>query len=217
MSWREGPIRVVLADDHPMFRFGLSAALSGLPDVVVVGEAASGQELLAVVASEQPDVVVTDLAMPGVDGAAATVRLRQDQPEMAVLVLTMHDDDDSLLAALRAGARGYLVKGAELDEIARAVRSVAHGEAVYSAAVAGRIIRLASEGPRPVLPDLTIREREVLDHIAAGLRNPEIARRLGLSEKTVRNHVSSLLLKLQVDDRTAAALRGRDAGLGRRD
>jgi DNA-binding NarL/FixJ family response regulator len=210
-------IRVVLADDHPMFRFGLSAALSGLPDVEVVGEASSGGELLAVVARERPDVVVTDLAMPGLDGAAATTRLRSDQPDLAVLVLTMHDDDDSLLAALRAGARGYLVKGADLEEIARAVRAVAHGEAVYSAAVASRIIRLAAEGPRPVLPDLTVREREVLDHIAAGLRNPEIARQLGLSEKTVRNHVSSLLLKLQVDDRTAAALRGRDAGLGRRD
>jgi DNA-binding NarL/FixJ family response regulator len=210
-------IRVIVADDHPMFRFGLSAALSGLPDVVVVGEASSGRELLAVGARERPDVVVTDLAMPDLDGAAATIRLLREQPHLAVLVLTMHDDDDSLLAALRAGARGYLVKGAELEEIARAVRAVAHGEAVYSAAVAGRIIRLAAEGPRPALPELTVREREVLDQIAAGRRNPEIARQLGMSEKTVRNHLSSLLLKLQVDDRTAAALRGRDAGLGRGD
>jgi DNA-binding NarL/FixJ family response regulator len=208
-------IRVLVADDHPMFRYGLMAALSGLDDVEVVAEAASGGELLALAERENPDVVITDLAMPGLDGAAAAGQLLAAHPATAVLVLTMHDDDESLAAALRAGARGYLVKGAGLEEIARAVRLVATGDAVYSSAVAGRVLRLAAEGPRQLLPDLTPRERDVLDLLAAGLRNSEIAARLGMSEKTVRNHISSVLFKLGVNDRTAAALRGREAGLGR--
>jgi DNA-binding NarL/FixJ family response regulator len=208
-------IRVLVADDHPMFRFGLIAALSAMEDIAVVGEAGSGDELLALAARERPDVVITDLAMPNLDGAAATARLLAGQPRLAVLILTMHDDDESLVAALQAGARGYLVKGAGLAEIARAVRSVAHGEAVYSAVVGSRIARLATDGPRPALPQLTPRERDVLDLLAAGRRNHDIAARLGMSEKTVRNHVSAVLMKLQVEDRTAAALRAREAGLGR--
>ena len=209
-------VRVVVADDHPMFRYGLVMALAAEPGIEVVGEAASGRELLVVAHREQPDVVVTDLSMPDLDGAGAAQRLTRDRPGLGVLVVTMHEDDDSLLGALRAGARGYLVKGAELPEIARAIRSVAAGEAVYGATIAARILDLASGRARSgtTLPHLTPRERDVLDLMAQGHRNREIATRLGIAEKTVRNHVSAVLLKLQVEDRTAAVLRAREAGLG---
>ena len=209
-------VRVVVADDHPMFRYGLVMALAAEPGIEVVGEAASGRELLVVAHREQPDVVVTDLSMPDLDGAGAAQRLTRDRPGLGVLVVTMHEDDDSLLGALRAGARGYLVKGAELPEIVRAIRSVAAGEAVYGATIAARILDLASgRAPSgPTLPHLTPRDRDILELMAQGHRNREIATRLGIAEKTVRNHVSAVLLKLQVEDRTAAVLRAREAGLG---
>lgn len=213
------PIRVVLADDHPMFRYGLRAVLDDAPEIDVVGEAASGRELLDVAVATQPDVVLTDLTMPDLDGVAATRHLLARQPAIAVLVLTMHDDDESVFAALRAGALGYLLKGADGPEVVRAVLTVAQGDAVYGAAVARRIVAFYSGAHQryaaQAFPDLTPRERDVLDLLAAGARNHEIARRLELSEKTVRNHVSALLLKLQVPDRSAAAARARDAGLGR--
>lgn len=210
-------IRVVVADDHPMVRYGITAVLDGVPDIDVVGEAGDGQELQAVVATTKPDVVLTDLAMPVMDGVTAIGRLRTSHPELGVLVLTMHEDDDSVLAALRAGARGYLVKGAEGTELVRAIESVAAGDAVYGKSIANRIIALITAGPTEAqaFPELTPREREVLDLIAAGLRNRGIAERLGISEKTVRNNVSSVLIKLQVDDRTSAAIKAREAGLGR--
>ena len=183
------------------------------------GEAATGRELLAVAASTGPDVVLTDLAMPDLDGAAATRELLTDHPGLAVLVLTMHDDDESVFAALRAGAQGYLLKGANGVEVVRAVLAVAGGDAVYGAAVARRIVGFYSGAQdryaAHAFPDLTAREREVLELLASGARNHEIARRLGMSEKTVRNHVSAVLLKLGVPDRTAAAVKARDAGLGR--
>jgi len=186
--------------------------------VDVVGEAASGRELLDVVAATQPDVVLTDLGMPDLDGAAATRELLARHGGIAMLVLTMHDDDESVFAAMRAGAMGYLLKGADGPELVRAVLAVAQGDAVYGAAVARRIVAFYSgvhqRYAAQAFPDLTPRERDVLDLLAAGARNHEIARRLGLSEKTVRNHVSALLLKLQVPDRTAAAARAREAGLG---
>lgn len=211
-------VRVVLADDHPMFRYGLRAVLDTAAEIDVVGEAASGRELLAVVAATTPDVVLTDLAMPDLDGAAATRTLSERQPGIAVLVLTMHADDESLFAAMRAGARGYLIKGADGPELVRAVLAVANGEAVFGAPVAQRIITFYSGRGQSyatrAFPELTAREREVLDLLATGARNHEIGRRLGLSEKTVRNHVSAVLLKLQVPDRTAAAVRAREAGLG---
>ena len=212
-------IRVVVADDHPMVRYGITAVLADVPGIEVVGEAADGQELQAVVATTRPAVVLTDLAMPVLDGITAIGRLRVSHPEVAVLVLTMHEDDDSVLAALRAGARGYLVKGAEGAELVRAIESVAAGDAVYGKSVANRIIGLISAGPSEAtaFPELTPREREVLDLIAAGLRNRAIAERLGISEKTVRNNVSSVLIKLQVEDRTSAAIKAREAGLGRED
>ena len=214
---RSGPVRVVVADDHPMVRYGIAAVLEQVDRVDLVGEAADGDELLAVVRREQPDVVLTDLSMPGRSGLEALRALATSDPDLPVLVLTMHADDSSVLAALRAGARGYLIKGADGAELVRAIEAVAAGDAVYGGPVASRI-RALLVGPRepagPPFPELTEREREVLDLLAAGMRNHAIAHRLGLSEKTVRNHVSTVLTKLQVPDRTAAALKGRKAGLG---
>jgi DNA-binding NarL/FixJ family response regulator len=212
------PVRVVIADDHPMFRYGLRAVLDAAQEVTVVGEAADGQQLLAVVDQTRPDVVLTDLAMPGLDGATATRQLLDRHPGLGVLALTMHDDDQALFGALRAGARGYLLKGADKAEILRAVQAVAAGEAVYGAAVARRIVAFFTgaqqEYAAQVFPELTGREREVLELVAAGCGNHEIARRLVLSEKTVRNHVAAILLKLEVADRAAAVAKARDAGLG---
>jgi DNA-binding NarL/FixJ family response regulator len=214
------PIRVVIADDHPMFRYGLRAALAGGDEVEVVGEAADGRELLAVVNATAPDVVLTDLAMPGMDGARATEQLLLRHPGIAVLVLTMHEDDDALFGAIRAGARGYLLKGADRDEIVRALIAVAGGEAVYGAALARRIsdfiVTAHREHSAVAFPELTDRERQVLKLVAAGCDNHDIAHRLALSEKTVRNHVSAVLNKLQVPNRAAAVARARDAGLGLR-
>ena len=211
-------VRVVLADDHPMFRFGLGAVLEQAEPVEVVAAVGSGSELLAAVEQHHPDVVITDLSMPDLDGVAATRDLLSHHPELGVLVLTMHEDDEHVFAALKAGALGYLVKGADGDEIVRAVLAVANGDAVYGGSVARRIVSFYSGGAdqspsERAFPDLTPREREVLDLVAGGCRNHEIARRLGMSEKTVRNHVSQVLLKLQVPDRTAAALKAREAGL----
>jgi DNA-binding NarL/FixJ family response regulator len=212
-------LRVVLADDHPMYRYGLAAVLDQSDSVEVVAGVGDGESLLAAVVEHAPDVVITDLSMPDLDGVAATRRLVELRPGLPVLVLTMHEDDEHVFAALRAGAQGYLVKGSDGDEIVRAVHSVAHGEAVYGASVARRIIafysgRSAGSAGERAFPDLTPRELEVLEILSSGTRNHEIARRLGMSEKTVRNHVSQILAKLQVPDRTAAALRAREAGLG---
>lgn len=209
------PLRVVIADDHPMVRYGITAVLADAPEVEVIGEAADGDALVALVAQQRPDVVVTDLDMPGRSGVEAMQALAGGPP---VLVLTMHADDEQLFAALRAGARGYLLKGADRAELVRAICSVAAGEAVYGAAVARRIVDFFTGSRQDyatqVFPELTGREREVLDLLAAGRRNSEIASALHLSDKTVRNHVSSVLVKLQVPDRTAAALKAREAGLG---
>ena len=206
------PVRVVLADDHPMYRYGVAAVLATAPEIDLVGEARDGNELLALVNAERPDVVLTDLAMPGLDGASACRQLLARQPELGVLVLTMHADDESLLSALRAGARGYLVKGTDKAELIRAILAVADGQAVYGAAVARRITELFGASRRAApFPDLTPRERQVLDLLAEGARNSEIARQLGMTDKTVRNHVSAILMKLQVTDRTAAAIKAREA------
>jgi DNA-binding NarL/FixJ family response regulator len=209
-------VRVALADDHPMYRFGLRAVLDASPEVEVVGEAADGAELLALVARCAPDVVLTDLSMPNVSGAAAIDELSRRHPDIGVLVLSMHEDDASLFGALRAGARGYLLKGADREEIIRAVLAVAGGDAVYGGAVARRVAEaLTGTSSRArAFPELTNREREVLDLLAAGLRTSQVARRMMLSEKTVRNHVSAVLNKLQVPDRAAAVVRAREAGLG---
>jgi DNA-binding NarL/FixJ family response regulator len=201
-----------------MYLYGLGAVLDQADSIDVVASVGDGQELVQAAAEHRPDVVVTDLAMPGLNGVDATRLVLTTQPNLAVLVLTMHADDDHVFAALRAGARGYLVKGAGGEEIVRTVLAVASGDAVYGAAVATRIVAFfAGEQEKSAteraFPDLTPREHQILDLLAVGCRNHEIARRLTMSEKTVRNHVSQVLLKLHVPDRTAAALRAREVGL----
>ena len=212
-------IRVVVADDHPVFRYGLLAVLDGVDGIETVGEADDGQQLLEVVERERPDVVVTDLHMPGLDGVAATREVLARAPSTGVLVLTLHDDDATVVAALRAGALGYLVKGADRAEIVRAVHAVAAGQAVYGPSVAQRIVvfytGVQERYSAQVFPQLTVREREVLDLVAAGCGNHAVAARMHLSEKTVRNHVSALLLKVGVPDRGALMVAAREAGLGR--
>jgi DNA-binding NarL/FixJ family response regulator len=218
MTAPERPVRVVIADDHPMFRIGLKAAIAGSTEVEVVGEAADGQQLLTVTDAAQPDVVLTDLAMPELDGAAATTAIHARHPHIAVLVLTMREDNEALFGALRAGARGYLLKGADRAEIIHAILAVGSGDAVYGGAVAQRITDFFTGADRDytvtAFPQLTGRERDVLDLVAAGSGNHDIARRLALSEKTVRNHVSAIMVKLQVRDRAALVAKARDAGLG---
>jgi DNA-binding NarL/FixJ family response regulator len=211
------PVRVLVADDHPLFRDGLRSALASLDDAEVVGEAATGDAAIKSALELQPDVVVMDLQMPGANGIEATRRIIEASPHIGVLVLTMFEDDDSVFAAMRAGARGYLLKGAGEDEIVRAVRAVAAGEAVFGPAVAQRLMDFfASQpsGPPPAFPDLTEREREILELVAQGESNQSIARRLFLSQKTVRNHVSNIFTKLHVADRAQAIVRAREAGLG---
>lgn len=212
------PIRVVVADDHPMFRYGLCAALAGSSELVVVGEAADGSALGALVARLRPDVVLTDLAMPGVDGQTATQMITDQFPDTAVLVLTMNSEDEAVIGALRAGARGYLLKGAERDQIVRAVLTVASGGTVYDREIGHRIASYFATGPRrdprKAFDELTERENEVLEHVAAGRGNHEIAGLLFLSEKTVRNHVASILTKLQVRDRAAVVAKARDRRIG---
>jgi len=209
-------IRVVLADDHPVVRAGLTALLGSLSGIEVVAVAADGHAAVKEVVLHRPDVAVLDLQMPGQDGFAATREITRRMPEVAVLVLTMFTDDESVFAAMRAGARGYVVKGAEQDEIGRAIRAVASGEAIFGPGVAQRVLQYFSTPQAAVdpFPDLTGREREILDLLARTLPNSAIARRLGLSPKTVANHISSILAKLQVADRAQAVLRAREAGLG---
>ena len=210
-------VRVLVADDHPVFRSGLRALLATDHDVTVVGEAATGVEAVTVAAREQPDVVLMDLNMPELDGVVATGQIVQADPRVAVLVLTMFDDDDSVFAAMRAGARGYLLKGTNQADILRAVHTVAAGGAMFGPAVAQRMLEffaLGSTQPAATFPQLSEREREVLDLLAQGDSNGRIAARLTISDKTVRNHVSNIFAKLAVADRAQAIVRAREAGLG---
>jgi DNA-binding NarL/FixJ family response regulator len=203
--------RVLIVDDHPMFRRGLSGLLASVPDLEVLGLAADGDEAVRLVQEGGVDVVLMDLNLPTISGVEATRRITELPDPPAVLVLTMVDDDDTLVSAMRAGARGYVLKGATGEEIAAAVRTVAGGGVVFGSGVAAQVLALTAIGAkRTVGPDgLTERERDVLGLLAEGLSNPQIARRLGLSVKTVQNYVSRILDKLQVADRTQAALRGR--------
>ncbi|MGI5160064.1 response regulator [Microbispora sp. CA-102843] len=210
------PIRVLLVDDHSAFRAGLRALLRPLEEVEVADEAASGEQALALLPRVQPDVVLMDLAMPGMGGAAATERITRDNPHVRVLVLSMADDDDAVFAALRAGARGYVLKGARRAELVRAILAVAEGEAIFGPALAARLMGYFSDlgrKPEPSFPELTPREREILGLVAGHLTNVQIAARLGLSQKTVRNHVSSIFAKLRVADRAEAIMRARESGL----
>jgi DNA-binding NarL/FixJ family response regulator len=206
-------IRVLVADDHPIVRDGLRALFDELPDLMLVGEAATGREAIRTAVTERPDVVIMDLAMPDIDGFTATAEIGRVAPEVAVLVLTMTDDDRTLGRAVRAGAKGYLLKGATKDEILRAVTAVAAGEAIFGPTVARRLLGQLI-APRDPFPQLTPREREVLDLLATGRSNSLIAGHLGLSLKTVNNLTSSIFTKLQVAGRTEAALLARDQGLG---
>jgi len=210
--------RILIADDHTVYRWGLRTLLDSEPDMEVVGEAATGKEVVQSCAELGPDVVLMDIQMPGTNGIEATRRIRDATQEVGIVMLTMHEDDDSVFSAMRAGARGYVLKGAHPSEILKVVRAVAEGEAHFGPEIAHRLMNFFS-APRPPAPgeafsELTSREREILDLIAQGHTNAKIARHLFVSPKTVRNHISHIFTKLQIADRTQAILRAREAGLG---
>jgi DNA-binding NarL/FixJ family response regulator len=210
-------LRVLVVDDHPLYREGLAMALSAMPGKTVVGQAGDGEEAIRAVADLSPDVVVMDLHMDGMNGVEATRAITAHEPSPAVLVLTMLENDDSVFAAMRAGARGYLLKGSTGAEIGRALDGVANGEVVFSSGIAERVLAFFAGGSRreaQPFPQLTEREREILDLVARGLTNAAIARTFVISDKTVRNHVSNVFAKLQVAGRAEAVARARDAGLG---
>jgi len=212
-------LRILLADDHPMFCEGLVSVLQSEETFEVIGQAADGNEAIRLAESLQPDVILMDVNMPGKNGIEATRDIIRTSPHIGVLILTMFDDDTSVFSAMRAGARGYLLKGAHREEIVRAVRVVGGGEAIFSAVIARKMMfYFDAMSNRPssglLFPQLTAREREVLEWIARDLTNAEISRRLGLSLKTVRNHVSNILSKLQATDRTHAIIMAREAGMG---
>ena len=211
-------IRVLIADDHTLFRDGLRMLLASIPDIEVVGEASSGKEALRLAVDLLPDVILMDIQMPDLNGIEATSQILGASPHIGIIVLTMFQDDDTVFAVMRAGARGYVLKGADQTVLLRAVRAVANGESLFSPEIAARLMQyFASLEPtsRPELfPALTGREREILSFIANGQTNAEIAEKLVISMKTVRNHVSNIFSKLQVADRAQAAIRARKAGLG---
>jgi len=211
-------ISLLIADDHPLFRDGIRTMLLSVSDMELVGEAETGDEAVRLATQMQPDVVLMDIQMPGINGIEAARRIVHASPNIVVLMVTMFDDDDSVFAAMRAGARGYVLKGAKQDEIQRAIRAASNGEAIFSPSVAARMMTYFSV-LRPaqlplIFPELSEREREILTLIAQGYKNPEITAKLVLSPKTVRNHVSNILGKLQVADRAEAILKARAAGLG---
>lgn len=211
-------LRVLIADDHPMFRHGLLAVLGAAPDLEIVGEATTGEEAIALCEQLQPDLVLMDIRMPGINGIEATRHIVQSSRPTRVLMLTMFEDDASVFTAMRAGARGYVLKDAEKEDILRAIYAVGRGEAIFSPEVATRIVDFFAStraaAPREAFPTLTEREREILHLLANGQSNAAIAAHLSLSAKSVSNYVSNILGKLQVADRAAAILRARAAGLG---
>jgi DNA-binding NarL/FixJ family response regulator len=211
-------LRVLVVDDHPLFRFGVCTLLDAEPGIEIVGEAASGAAAVDAAGALLPDVVVMDLHLPDLSGIQATRHIAAVSPDTGVLMLTMADESESVFAAMRAGARGYLLKDAQPDEIIRAVQAVARREAIFGPDIANRVLGFFNQPPptsEPVFPELTVREREVLSLIAAGHSNGVIAHTLCLSPKTVRNHISNVFAKLHVADRAEAIVRARDAGLGR--
>ena len=211
------PIRILIADDHPLFRDGLHGLLDSVPDTEVIGEATDGKEAIALADSLQPDVILMDLKMPGMNGLEAMREILHASPHIRILVVSMLEDDDSVFAAMRAGARGYLPKGANQKEMLAAIRAVANGEAIFGPSIAQRLIGFFSNirpvTPSQIFPELTDRESQVLALIAQGHTNEEIAEEFVLSLKTVRNHVSNIFSKLQVADRAQAIIRAREAGL----
>lgn len=215
-------IRVLIADDHPFFRDGLRMLLEATPDTELVGEAMDGDEAVKLAAELSPDVILMDLRMPGTGGVEATRKILAKDPDIGILVVTMVEEDDSVFAAMRAGARGYLLKGADKDETLAAIRAVARGEAVFGPGIARRLTRYfeapaTRPPPHSAFPELTARERGILDLIAAGKNNEEISKTLFLSLKTVRNYVSNIFTKLGASDRAGTIIRAREAGLGKRD
>jgi DNA-binding NarL/FixJ family response regulator len=211
-----GALRVVLADDHPVVRDGLAALLRVTTDIDVVATVADGRAAIREAVTLRPDVLVMDIQMPVLNGVQAAAEINRMAPGVAILMLTMFDDDDSIFAAMRAGAAGYVLKGAEQEQIIRAIRAVADGEAIFGPGVANRVRRYltGASRPEPTFPQLTVREREILDLLAGGLTNTAIGHRLNLATKTVSNHISSIFMKLQVASRTEAAVQARAAGLG---
>jgi DNA-binding NarL/FixJ family response regulator len=211
------PIRVLIVDDHAPFRAGMRSLLGSVAEMEVTGEAENGDEAIQKAAKLQPDVILMDIQMPGTNGIEATRQIYQSNPHIGVIVLTMFEDNDSVFSAMRAGARGYLLKGAEQAEILRSIHAVKSGEAMFGPAIARRLINFFAQlnsKPSHPFPELTEREREVLDLLARGTSNAEIAGALVISQKTVRNHVSNIFNKLQVADRAQAIIRARTAGLG---
>lgn len=211
-------IRILLADDHTLFRVGMRSLLQSIDGVEVVGEAATGEETIVKAAELQPDVILMDIQMPDVNGIEATRQILRTSPHIGIIMLTMFKDDESVFMAMRAGARGYVLKGADQEVMLRAIRGVANGESLFSPEIAKRLIHffatLQPAAPKEIFPELTAREREVLSLVAQGNNNAEISQALGITMKTVRNHVSNIFNKLQVADRTQAAIRAREAGLG---
>jgi DNA-binding NarL/FixJ family response regulator len=217
----ERTIRILIADDHAVVREGLRAVLGSEPDMEVVGEAATGKEVIERATELGPDVILMDIQMPGINGIEATRRILDASPKVGVVVLTMFEDDESVFSAMRAGARGYVLKGAHPSEILKVLRAVAGGEAYFGPEIARRLVDFfstpKSASPAEAFPELTAREREILDLIARGHNNAAIAARLFVSPKTIGNHISHIFTKLQVADRAQAIIRAREAGLGRED
>lgn len=213
------PITILIADDHTLFRSGLQALFESLGDTAVVAQASTGGEAVALAAEHQPDIVLMDIQMPDMNGIEATRQIIQTSPHIGIVMVTMFEDDDSVFAAMRAGARGYVLKGAGQEEMLRTVRSVARGEALFGPGIATRLMNFfatpALDPATPLFPELTGREREILDLIARGESNQDIAEQLHIRPKTVGNHISNIFSKLQVADRAQAIVRARQAGMGR--
>ncbi len=216
-------IRLLIVDDHALFREGLRALFSAIPDIELVGEAVSGQEAIDRVEELQPDVILMDIDMPGLSGVEATRGILRKNPSAGIVMVTMLEDDASVFSAMRAGARGYVLKGAQPDELLETIRGVSKGQALFGPAIASRIMRFFSQGraefqgslPEDAFPELTPRELEVLELIAQGDQNRQIAEKLVITDKTVRNYVTNIFSKLQVADRAQAIIKARDAGLDR--
>lgn len=213
------PLTVLIVDDHQFFRDGLRALLDAQPDMECVGEATTGDEAVRRASELQPDVILMDVQMPGMSGVEATRQIVSNSPQIRVLVVTMFEDDALVFAAMRAGARGYLLKGVKHEDMVRAIRAVGNGDAIFSPTIAGKLVKyfaaLQPSQSAQVFPELSSREREILALLAQGHKNAEIADHLVISPKSVRNYVSNIISKLQVADRAQAILRARDAGLGR--
>jgi DNA-binding NarL/FixJ family response regulator len=218
MTKMEEKIRVLIADDHTLFREGVASLLNSIPEIEVLETVEDGKKAIEIAASLQPDVILMDIQMPEINGIDATRKIIQTSPHIGIIVVTMFEDDDSVFAAMRSGARGYILKGADQDDMLRAIHAVARGEALFGPSIATRLMSFLNgraSAPNEAFPELTGRERELLDLIAQGLNNAEIAHKLTISIKTVRNHVSNIFNKMQVTDRVQATIRAREAGFGK--